>query len=226
MNAGVLCLAIDSVALNLRRLHGSVIRGYYCVDYELPLPDMVDLRNKLDVIRYNVEYLTDYAKNNLHVADIHVNAMVSAAITDELDMMLKNFTNQKDGDQKYLFIKTCQYVIMQSNNFNINNYLSHLKINKFHHVSTFVNMVNVHVLPTSRLFPYLIRQLGFLRRLCNKTQLHIAELNAVDALINMKQRQLPPHPQQMPQYQELPHQQQQISDDLPNFTFNTQFFNE
>lgn len=194
MNTGTLCVAIDSVAFDVRKIHRSVMRARAYMDFEMTLPDLSDLLCSLKVAQYDVDYLINYAENDLDKRDMTVNNMISEKITSELKIMMKNFAEQINGDQQYNNIKTCQYILQINDAFDATNVSSYLKMNKFDYVLTFVSIVNASVVRPSQMFSYMTNQLLFLRRLCNKIYIHIHEVDAIGALIYMQKQQQLPNP--------------------------------
>ncbi|CDG72457.1 Unknown (Maco146) [Spodoptera exigua multiple nucleopolyhedrovirus] len=194
MNTGTLCLAIDSVALDVRKIHQSVMKARSCMDFEMNLPDLSDIHCNLKVAQYDIDYLINYANKDVDKMDMTVNNMISETITNELEIMLKNFAEQINGDQQYSHIKACQHIFQTNDAFDINNFYLYLEQNKFDYVLTFVNITNSSVLPSSHMFSFLTDKLLFLRRLCNKIYIHIHEVDAVAALIYMQKQQQLPNP--------------------------------
>ncbi|QEI03483.1 hypothetical protein [Spodoptera cosmioides nucleopolyhedrovirus] len=186
---GILCLAIDSVSLDVRKIHRSVMRARSCMDFEVALPDLSDMMCSLKVVQYHVDYLIEYANKNLNRNDIAVNNMISEIITRDVTNMLINFTAKQNYDRHYNNIKTCQHIMRTNDNFKFHKFVSHMKTNNFDHIYTFVDLMNNCVSPLSQTFSYMMDRLFFLRRLCNKIDIHIREVDAIAALIYMQRQQ-------------------------------------
>ncbi|AXU41714.1 ORF119 [Spodoptera eridania nucleopolyhedrovirus] len=191
MNAAALCLAIDSVALSLRKVNCAVMYFLYCLDHKLPVSDTKHLRDDLERIQLNIEYLMYSVHGNLFKRDETVEKMIDPVVVDELEAMLKIFVVKKSVKQaSYYIIQTCQYVIENSNNFEITNYLWHLMMNNHNHYSAFTFLANTNALCANDMIAFLDYRLSFLSNLFEMTHKHLHQLDTVDALLGLKYQQL------------------------------------
>ena len=187
MNAGYVYLAVDSVMYNLRRLHNCTMVACAKMDFEFEVDssDLKNLQDTLTLIQSNIEYLLHYTKNDLHKTDERVLNMIHSAVTTSLDELLIDCANEK-YDGIYPNIEMCMHFIIKSKQFNTKNYQSHLKINQYDRVSTFVNIANIRVLSQkSKFFKILIARLDYMLRICSKIYFRLCEVEAVETLLSL-----------------------------------------
>ncbi|ACI47489.1 unknown [Spodoptera litura nucleopolyhedrovirus II] len=192
MNAAALCLAIDSVALSLRKVNCAVMYVLYCLDHKLPVSDTKHLRDDLERIQLNIEYLM-YAVHPQAVSKRRNcgKKMIDPVVVDELEAMLKIFVVKKSVKQaSYYIIQTCQYIIENSDNFEITNYLWHFMMNDHNHYSAFAFLANTNALCENDMIAFLDYRLSFLSNLFEMTHKHLYQLDTVDALLGLKYQQL------------------------------------
>nr|QED40175.1 hypothetical protein [Spodoptera frugiperda multiple nucleopolyhedrovirus] len=186
MNVGTVCLCVDSCLLLTKKIHSNVVQTICQLDFEKGTPNLVPIRKSLIMLRNNLDYLYVYIKNNLDQKDKKLNEFINSVVVKELNDALYNYMNDiqiLDEDMKN--IEVCSHMMFTLKSFNKKNFQLHLEINDYNLTYTFINMINVHVLPPSKLFNYVVDKINYMQRVCDRIHARLYELETIYIMVNM-----------------------------------------
>lgn len=174
MNAGTLCLAGDSVIRDLRHLNMRVLRLQHCVDFGDSMPDLNALHDTLMVLKNTVSLLIDCATDKKQEDVEH---LIAAPIRNELELMLQLYVSNTEPDHDFASLRLCAHMLKHLKYLQLKYYLRYVKLCHNDHVKTFRHVVNIFVLPSNKLYDYIVYQLRSMLALCEQMTDRLSAFN-------------------------------------------------